>query len=85
MNTISGAKQVLETTGQDIFPSQIAVEMHYLTMFAENDWQGRDLSPAEIYLYFEHFFRNGGYVLAERRDNVYCKHCSEVLLVRAKC
>ena len=82
---IANARQVLEASGKDIFPNQIAVEVHYLTLFVELDWQGRDLSPAEIYLYFEKFFRLGGYVLAERRDNPFCHHCSEILLIRAMC
>ena len=85
VDTIDGAKSALETTGKDIFPDQIAVELHYLTMFKENDWHGRDLSPGEIFLYMEYFFQSGGYVLTDRNDNKFCPHCSEILLVRAKC
>lgn len=69
----------------DIFPMQIAVEMHYLTQFPEVNFHGRDLSPGEIYLYFESLFQRGGYVLAERRDNRFCAHCSEILLLKVMC
>ena len=85
LDIVESARKALETTGRDIFPKQIALEVHYLTQFRENDFFGRDFSPAEIYLFFETLFQFGGYVLAERRDNRYCPHCSEVLLVKALC
>ena len=87
MDIIRSAKMAKEVAGVDIFPVQIAMEVHYLSPFfvKQIDWAFRDMSPAEIFLYFEYFFKEAGYVLAERRDNPMCTSCSEVLLVRAVC
>jgi hypothetical protein len=71
-------------TGEDIFPSQIAVELHYLSKFGV-DWQGRDKTPVEIAMLFNHLFSHGGYVLVDRNDNNMCRHCTEILLARTWC
>ena len=72
-------------TGEDIFPQQIAVEMHYFEASKLLSSYGRDRSPGEMFMYFQRLFQFGGYVLAERRDNMMCAFCSEILLVRAAC
>ena len=82
---ISTSLEEKAKTGADILPIQLALEMHYLTQFPQVSFHGRDLSPGEIFMYFQDIFVRGGYILAERRDNDQCPHCSEILLVRAKC
>ena len=88
LNIVKAGAIHMQQTGQDIFPRQIAVEMHYFALSKQLQWYGRDRSPGEIYTFFNHLFRFGGYVIAERRDNnvMYgCAFCTEVLLVRAAC
>lgn len=66
-------------------PLQIAAEMHYLTPLAHVDFHGRDLSPGEIYMHMQNLFQMAGYVLADRRDSIFCAHCSTILLLRVLC
>lgn len=84
-NIINNANEILETNKMDIFPDQIAFEIHYLTQFPQLPFFGRDLSPGEIFSFMEFLFIEGGYVLAERNDNQFCAHCSEILLVKVLC
>jgi hypothetical protein len=69
----------------DLFPEQIAVELHTLTQMRELSWHGRDKSPGEIFSLLNFLFYRGGYVLADRRDDLDCRHCSELVLVKALC
>jgi len=82
---VVSAAQHEKETGLDIFPKQIAVEVHYLTQFSILPWHGRDKSPGEIFAFFNFLFFSGHYVIADRRDNDICRHCSEILLSRMSC
>jgi hypothetical protein len=65
-----------------VLPAQIALELHYKTQFRDISWFGRYLSAGEIAAVAEELFKVGGYQVVDRHDNPYCKHCTEVLLVR---
>jgi hypothetical protein len=65
-----------------ILPDQIALELHYQTQFPDISWFGRYLSAGEIATVAEELFKVGGYQVVDRHDNPYCKHCTEILLVR---
>jgi hypothetical protein len=82
---VDSSRAFLVQTGVDIFPEQIATELHYITQMPQLPWMGRDKSPGEIFQLFNYLFFQGGYVLADRHDNEACKHCSEILLVHAVC
>jgi len=64
---------------QNIFPDQIAVEFHY-----NYPGVGTLTGPA-FYALAQTLFLKGGFVLAHRRDNIYCPSCVELLLVRVLC
>lgn len=74
-----------EALQQHMLPTQIALEFHYVSQYSGVFFHGRDLSPAELYAFFNYLFYRGGYLLGARRDNEGCPHCSEVLLVKALC
>jgi len=84
-NIIQSAAKHLSETGEDIFPSQIAFELHYLSQFGELAWSGRDKSAGEILAFFNYLFYTGGYLVSDRRDNSLCKHCTELVMIRALC
>lgn len=65
-------------------PEQMAIEFHYATPFKAY-FHGRDLTPSEMYAFFNDMFFRGGYLVADRRKNDGCPHCEEVLLVKATC
>ena len=65
-------------------PTQIAFELHFHT-YPETglEWAPfRYKSPAEIALFMDYLYRHGQYHLIDRRDNQYCRHCSEFLIAR---
>ena len=70
---------------ENILPSQIVFQLHFLTSKKKLPWYGRDLSPAEIYLFHEHLFYDGGYVLADKYENPYCKHCFGAVYIKVVC
>jgi hypothetical protein len=82
---INSAKAEHERSGADIFPEQMAVEVHYVSVQKPILWAGRDKSPGEILQLFNFLFLQGGYILADRHDNIMCQYCSEIVLVRAMC
>jgi hypothetical protein len=74
-NMLDVAAKEWREHGNDIFPEQIAVEVHYF----------KDQGEEHFFCLMSSMFLEGGYVLAHRRDNVRCSSCSEVLFVRARC
>ena len=62
--------------------------MHYQTQFAELRPKGQS---AQEFKYPPHHVElqekllNLGYVVLVRDDNPYCKHCTELTLIRARC
>ena len=83
-NMVESAASRLARSGEDIFPLQMSVEVHYLTHMKVS-WQTRDRSPGEIFMFSNYLFVRGGYVLSDRRDNQWCPHCTEVVFVRVAC
>jgi hypothetical protein len=64
-------------------PLQVAVELHYNTYAATGlSWANRYKSPGEIAVFIDHLYRFGDYYVADRHDNPFCAHCTELLLVR---
>ena len=82
---IQTAKEEQKRTGKILLPDQIAVEIHYGNAPGGLPWNGRDRDAGEMHFFFQYLFFSGGYVLAERRDNILCEICSEILLVRVVC
>mmetsp|Transcript_55625 Transcript_55625/g.136510 ORF Transcript_55625/g.136510 Transcript_55625/m.136510 type:complete len:412 (+) Transcript_55625:187-1422(+) len=66
-------------------PGQLSVEVHYRTQFPHLPWYGRNKALGEIGALADALFVGGGYMLADRHDNPYCKHCSEVVWARVAC
>mmetsp|Transcript_27085 Transcript_27085/g.45026 ORF Transcript_27085/g.45026 Transcript_27085/m.45026 type:complete len:299 (+) Transcript_27085:65-961(+) len=62
-------------------PEQIAMELHYQTQMKQLSWFGRYKSDAEM-LALGMLIRRSGYLIAHRADNLVCKWCTELLLVR---
>ena len=81
---VDNALQRLARTGEDIFPTQMSVEVHYVTQMPMA-WRGRDRTPGEILGFFNSLFLRGGYLLADRNDNPHCHHCTEIVLAKAWC
>jgi len=79
------AAKVLKDTGENIYPDQILLEFHFLTIMHELPWVGRDRDGGEIFMFFQYLFETHGYALATRRDNVVCLSCTEVTLVKVMC
>lgn len=67
-----------QLTGVDLFPSQIAIEIHYVTNRFE-------LSEHVLQAFSNYVFHVGGYLIAHRRDNLMGYMATELLLVRAHC
>lgn len=63
-------------------PRQIAFEMHYKTYPSGLPWSNRAKSPSELAIFMDFLFRNGNYFLVDRHDNVFCAHCTELLIDR---
>lgn len=72
---------ILETAAE-LLPEQLGLEIHYKTRFRELPWFGRYKSAGEIALFMDSLYRRGGYHLTDRHDNPFCKHCTEVVLMR---
>jgi hypothetical protein len=73
-----------------VYPMQILVEIHYQTQFPDL-WLPKQASAHEDFRFAtdivrlqSHFLRMG-YAVIVRDDNRFCKHCSELTLLRFKC
>jgi hypothetical protein len=75
---------LLSQKEESLAPLQVALELHYIS-WVKTPWYGRDRSPGEILALFNHLFFAGGYVLTDRRDNIECLHCTEILLTKVGC
>ena len=65
-----------------LLPSSISLELHFVTQMPELKWYGRLRTPTEIAAWGDYMFTRGGYMLVDRRDNVYCPHCTEIVIAR---
>jgi len=80
---------LLSSAGLMSAPMQILVEVHYRSQMGfpganvngvEVDWKHEfDLFNLSSYLL------KAGYIVANRDDNIYCKHCTELTLLRLLC
>lgn len=68
-----------------VLPMQILVEIHYQTQFAELRETSLFEKLANDMIHLETRFLQMGYVVVNRDDNVLCKHCTELTLVRIRC
>ena len=64
-----------------LLPRSISLELHYETaMETLPTWNNRRRSPYEIGAWMDFMFTRGNYVLVDRNDNRFCKHCSEIVI-----
>ena len=72
-----------EGTSGHLLPDSISVELHLEpTNNPHLGWKRHSRSVTDIAGWMDHLFTRGGYVLADRRDNPKCQHCSELVLAR---
>jgi hypothetical protein len=64
-------------------PESFSFELHYKTnvMYKDLVWATRLRTDPEIGLFMELLY-NLGYVLVDRHDNVFCGHCSEIVVAK---
>ncbi len=75
-NLLDTAARIRNDTGRDDFlPAQMAVEVH--TFHGQTNQQ--------LFCLMSSLYREGGYVLATRRNNRRCPGCAEFLFVRVRC
>jgi hypothetical protein len=65
-----------------LLPESISMEFHYQTQMKNLKWRGRFRTPYEIAAWMDYMFTRGGYILANRIDNPFCLHCSEIVIAR---
>jgi Methyltransferase domain len=83
---------ILSQTPQDMWPEQIAMEIHWASRMVHLSWMFRALQASEVSLFFSFLFSRGGYLPVVRKlfpavskRVVGCASCMEVLLVRVLC
>jgi len=78
--------QEAEITGtKHLLPSQISVELHYITRMYDLPWHLRILQAGEIAMFVGMMYNRGGYVLVNTKYFKRCGSCVEVLFVRVFC
>ncbi len=76
-------RSIMELDDQDMYPEQIAMEIHYKTQVSNGlGWSYRYLTAGELAVFSETLWEYGDYALLDRHDNTRCPHCTEVLLGR---
>jgi len=65
------------TEALSLWPTQIAMELHFQTQMRELPFHGRLVSVGEIALFMDFLWRQGGYTLIDRRD-----HLARILIAR---
>jgi hypothetical protein len=65
-----------------LLPSSISLELHFVTQMSELRWYGRMRTPTEIAAWMDYMFMPDGYVLVDRRDNIQCPHCTQIVIAR---
>lgn len=72
-----------------VYPMQILVEIHYETHFSDlwlpNHRPRREFRFATDIVRLQSHFLRMGYAIAVRDDNRFCKHCTELTLLRFHC
>jgi hypothetical protein len=83
---------ILSSSSQDMWPEQIAMEIHWASRMVHLSWMFRALQASEVSLFFSFLFSRGGYLPVSRqlfppvtKRNIGCVSCMEVLLVRVLC
>ena len=81
--------QVLRSIVDDgtLLPIQIAFELHYMTQSEHLPWavNHNRKSSAEILTFMEYLQYQGGYYFIDRRDNMACPFCTELLITQLPC
>lgn len=72
-----------------VLPMQVLVEVHYQTQFSQIRPRnvgvfGDFKHPLDVVDLQAHLLRMG-YIVVERDDNRWCKHCTELTLIRSRC
>ena len=77
---------MLRNSPPEIWPEQIAIEIHWATRMVSAPSVLRTISTAEIALLFGHLFIQGGYLPVKAKYfDPDCSSCLEVLFVRVRC
>eukprot|EP00457_Paulinella_chromatophora_P009984 gb/GEZN01010068.1/.p1 GENE.gb/GEZN01010068.1/~~gb/GEZN01010068.1/.p1 ORF type:complete len:311 (+),score=5.28 gb/GEZN01010068.1/:177-1109(+) len=64
-------------------PVQIAMELHYQSQMPQVSWHNRLKTSPEIAMLMK-YLHELNYFIVNRRDNILCPHCSEILLVNLR-
>jgi hypothetical protein len=90
--TLTGSSTTDCAAEQTILPMQILVEIHSRTHMAGLWPAGKkgkvwreDWKSAVHHIRLQEHLLKAGYTVANRDDNVRCKHCTELTLVRTQC
>jgi hypothetical protein len=68
-------------TPPHLLPRSISLELHYETRIETlPSWNSRLRSPYEIGAWMDFMVTRGNYILVDRNDNEFCKHCSEIVI-----
>lgn len=77
---------MLRNSPSEIWPEQIAMEVHWATRMVDEPSFLRTRTAAEISLFFGHLFNYGGYLPVNvKYFDPHCPSCLEVLMVRVLC
>jgi hypothetical protein len=85
-------QNILTETPQEMWPEQIAMEVHWASRMVQLSWMLRGLQASELSLFFSFLYATGGYMPVFREffptidsREVGCVSCMEVVLVRVLC
>jgi Methyltransferase domain len=85
-------QNILTETPQDLWPEQIAMEVHWASRMVQLSWMLRGLQASELSLFFSYLYATGGYMPVFREffpridsREIGCVSCMEVVLVRVLC
>lgn len=64
-----------------LLPTSISFELHTSTHIPEIGWKPRPRQGPEVALFMEYLMKYG-YLLVDRHDNPFCRHCTEIVVAR---
>jgi hypothetical protein len=74
-------RSMIASSPRRLLPTSISFELHTSTGVREIDWHWRPREGTEVALFMEYLMKSG-YLLVDRHDNPYCKHCTELVVAR---
>lgn len=76
-------RTMIHGSSPSLRPAQIALELHFSNWKDSNSrlsWKDRAKDVGEIALFMDFLYKHGNYYLLDRRDNLSCPSCTEILL-----